>query len=398
MSSCRRNVAADQRGIPLAGDRLPHQLGNVENEVGLRLRGIGSTDLTNADADDVVEAPVWLGLGQVEDGADDLASTDGIGASVAVPLEEDRRAIVGLDRRPEVGSEGSALTVAKREVRTSEAAADRALATAFGEVQVLFPASFEGDRPALWVGEPNPVEGLESHGLPPLEQRVRGSDNRADLPSRKCCSTADVRQVGVARGRGACPAAQVTFTNAERLRHMSPRGPSQPSMRRLTVVMALLALGFGVLASRTTWIPFWITNDVTSVLMDWQRAGLSCGEPSVGMPGPMADWGCAGEFEGVTLHAGLYADAQGVFEIYAGVPAGTSGAETAGAFVSLLRATSLVRAAEPEMAAWLTSSNAAEGVMPVTSTTGILSAHVYRGSEHPELFVVPVGSSMLLAE
>ena len=169
-------------------------------------------------------------------------------------------------------------------------------------------------------------------------------------------------------------------------------------MRRPALVLALLVIGCGLLASRATWIPFWITNDVTSVLMDWQRAGLSCGAPSVGMPGPMVDWGCAGEYEGVTLHAGLYADAQGVFEIYAGVPAEASATNTAGAFVWLLRATSLVRAAAIETEAWLMSSNAAEAVMPVTSTTGILRASLYRGNGHPELFVVPLGSSMLLAE
>lgn len=190
----------------------------------------------------------------------------------------------------------------------------------------------------------------------------------------------------------------MTFADADCVRHMSPRGPSQASMRRPAVVVALLALGVGVFASRATWVPFWITNDVTSVLIDWQRAGLSCGQPSVGMPGPMVDWGCTGEFEAVTLHAGLYADAQGVFEIYAGVPAGTSGANAAGAFVRLLRATSLVRTAEAEMGAWLMSTNAADGAMPVTSTTGIVRAHVVRESGHPELFVVPLGSSMLLAE
>ena len=170
-------------------------------------------------------------------------------------------------------------------------------------------------------------------------------------------------------------------------------------MRRPAVVVAILALGVGVLVGRALSIPFWIPNDVTSVLIDWQRAGLSCREPTVGMPGPMAGWGCTGKFDGVTLHAGLEADAQGVFSIRAVVPAGTSGAMTAGAFVGLLRATSLVSAAEAEMDAWLMSSNAADGVMPVTSTTGILRAHVYRDDEgDPVLFVVPLGSSMELTQ
>ena len=168
-------------------------------------------------------------------------------------------------------------------------------------------------------------------------------------------------------------------------------------MRRPAVVVALLALGVGVWASRATWIPFWITNDVTSVLIDWQRAGLSCRQPTVGMPGPMVDWPCSTELEGVTLGASLEADAHGVFGIYVAVPTGTSGATAARAFSRLIRATSLLNAAEPEIEGWLNSSNAADGVMPVTATTGILRAVIYRDS-HPVLFIVPLGSSMLLTE
>jgi hypothetical protein len=168
-------------------------------------------------------------------------------------------------------------------------------------------------------------------------------------------------------------------------------------MRRLTALMALLALGVAAWVGRGPSIPFGLRQDVRSVLVDWRAAGLSCGERTVGMPGPMVDWGCTGEFEGVTLHARLEADAQGVFGIDAGVPAGTGGAATARAFVGLLRATSLLSAAEGEMESWLMSGNAADGVMPVTSTTGILRAVVYR-DPHPSLFVVPLGSSMLLTE
>lgn len=170
-------------------------------------------------------------------------------------------------------------------------------------------------------------------------------------------------------------------------------------MRRLAVSMVLLALAVGAWVGRGPSIPFWIKADVTWVLGEWGRAGLSCGEPSVGMPGPMAGWGCTGEFDGVRLHAGLEADAQGVFSIRAVVPAGTSGVSTAGAFVGLLRATSLLNAAEADMEAWLMSSNAADGVMPATSTTGILRAHVYHDDEgDPVVFIVPLGSSMELPQ
>jgi hypothetical protein len=168
-------------------------------------------------------------------------------------------------------------------------------------------------------------------------------------------------------------------------------------MRRPAVVVALLALGLGAWGGRGPSIPFGLTREVRSVIVDWHEAGLSCGEPAVGMPGPMVDWYCSNEFEGVTLHARLEADAQGVFGIHAGVPAGTSGPKTARAFIDLIRATSLLSAAEADLAAWLESSDAADGVMPVTASTGILRAVVYRDPQ-PGLFVVPIGSSMLLTE
>jgi hypothetical protein len=170
-------------------------------------------------------------------------------------------------------------------------------------------------------------------------------------------------------------------------------------MRRPALVVALLALGVGAWVSQALAIPFGLTSTVGSVLADWHKAGLSCGEPTVGMPGPMVDWFCNVEYEGVTLHARLEADAQGVFGIHAGVPAGTGGAKTSGAYIGLIRATSLLSAAEAEMEGWLKSTNAADSVMPVTATTGILRAVVFRDSEgDPVLFVVPLGSSMLLAE
>ena len=49
---------------------------------------------------------------------------------------------------------------------------------------------------------------------------------------------------------------------------MSRPAPSLASMRRPAIVVALLALGVGAWASRALSIPFWLTNDVTSVLVE----------------------------------------------------------------------------------------------------------------------------------
>src|SRR6185295_961728 len=80
-----------------------------------------------------------------------------------MPLEHDRCAVVRLDRRPEVRSEGSAGAFAAGEVRAPETALDHSLATAFGDKEELLPAAFQRDGPALGIREANPVERLKSH-------------------------------------------------------------------------------------------------------------------------------------------------------------------------------------------------------------------------------------------
>jgi hypothetical protein len=171
-------------------------------------------------------------------------------------------------------------------------------------------------------------------------------------------------------------------------------------MRRSLAVVPLLvlAIGAGVWANRSHWIPFWITNDVARVLLDWRDAGLSCREPAVGMPGPMVDWGCAGAFEGVTVHAGLEADAHGVFTLLVFLPAGTDARAADRAFAHVIRATSMLRADEAELVALLKATGPTDAVMPVTSTTGIGRAVVYLDPSRPVLSLVPAASSMQLAD
>src|SRR4051794_21362488 len=148
--------------VALVGDRLPDQLGDVEDEIRLGLRRIGrGAHLANAHAHRVVEPPVPVGVAGVEDRPDDLAAPGRVGAPVAVPFDHDRRPVVGLDHRAEVRTKGSGRTLPPGVVRAAEAPADRALAAALGEEQMLLPAALEADRPALWIREPDPVQRLE---------------------------------------------------------------------------------------------------------------------------------------------------------------------------------------------------------------------------------------------
>ncbi len=142
---------------------------DVDDEIGILPLGIvRCADLALADADNVVEAAVGVAVAEMKDGADDLPSSGWVRAAVSVQLEHDCRAVVGVDDGAEVRTERPGGGSAMREVRATEASVDRALAAALGQEQVLLPPALERDRPALGIGEANPVQVLELHGCTPL--------------------------------------------------------------------------------------------------------------------------------------------------------------------------------------------------------------------------------------
>lgn len=179
---------------------------------------------------------------------------------------------------------------------------------------------------------------------------------------------------------------------------MLPRLRVREAMKRGALSAIVLSLLVTACGDRVS-IPFQLTGDARSVIADWKAAGLLCGDPQVGMPGPAVDWVCERDFDGVAVTARLIADSVGVQSIHIGVPAATPGPDMARAFVGLLRATSLVSPDQQDLEDWLLSSNAADGAMPLRAETAIARASVARDSEgDPILYVVPLGSSMLLAE
>jgi hypothetical protein len=163
-----------------------------------------------------------------------------------------------------------------------------------------------------------------------------------------------------------------------------------------------MVLGFAVAACAGRGgpaIPFELTPGVETVVRDWRTAGLSCGEPTVGMPGPAVDWWCRGQVEGVEVNARLIADQFGVQSMHVGVPAGTPGAEAAAALVAIVEATSLIDLASPEITAWLRENDAADGTMPTTDATPLGRASIASDDDgHPVLYIVPLGSSMLIEQ
>jgi hypothetical protein len=102
---------------------------------------------------------VALVIARVDDRPDDAAA-DRVGTAVAVPLEHDRRPVVGLDDGAEIGAEGTVLAAA-REVCPPEPAADTSVAPSLGEVEVLLPTAAQPDCPPLRIGEAQPIERFE---------------------------------------------------------------------------------------------------------------------------------------------------------------------------------------------------------------------------------------------
>ena len=80
-----------------------------------------------------------------------------------MPLHHDHGPILGLDDGAEVGPEGAVGAVAAGEVRVAGPPADPALAAPFGEEEQLLPAAVQAYRPALGLGEADPVQRRKPH-------------------------------------------------------------------------------------------------------------------------------------------------------------------------------------------------------------------------------------------
>src|SRR5919201_3668970 len=106
----------------------------------------------------MVQPLVLLGIAEMKDSPDDLPSTRRIGPAVAMPLEHDRRPVVGLDHGPEVGPKWPRRALPTGKVRTAKPTSHRAFASSLGQIQVLLPAALEPDLPTLGIRKADPVQ------------------------------------------------------------------------------------------------------------------------------------------------------------------------------------------------------------------------------------------------
>jgi hypothetical protein len=159
-------------GASSLGDWFPDEFGNVDHEVGaVPVRIVRRADLAYTYAYNVVEAAVAFAVAEMKDAADDLPSARWIGAAISVPLDQEYRAVVGIDSSTKIRTERPGCGSALREVRAPEATTDRTLATALSEKQVLLPPALELDHPTLRIGEANPIQRLESQSCTPAASR-----------------------------------------------------------------------------------------------------------------------------------------------------------------------------------------------------------------------------------
>jgi hypothetical protein len=163
----------------------------------------------------------------------------------------------------------------------------------------------------------------------------------------------------------------------------------------LLLVGALLG---GCSGAETVSVPFEISAEVDETLAGWNRAGITCDGPELGMPGPVVSWSCRGRFDGVDVGVRLTADRHGLQSIHAGVASTMDRAATARGFVDLIDATSALAQIRSEIAEWLLANDAADGTMPISPSTAVGRVAVDTDPDGDVvLYVIPVGSSIKIA-
>jgi hypothetical protein len=142
-------------------------------------------------------------------------------------------------------------------------------------------------------------------------------------------------------------------------------------------------------------LPFAISADASATLVDWQRAGLPCGEAEVGQPGPAVDWSCRGTIAGSSISVVLTVDRHGVQAVVAGTGPEVDRQTAAEAFVGLVDVTSVLEPVRSEMAAWLRENNGSDDWMPPTTGVGIVHVQADAEDGSIELYIVPADSSIM---
>ncbi len=108
-----------------------------------------------------------------------------------------------------------------------------------------------------------------------------------------------------------------------------------------------------------------VPPSISTILDSWPKVGVACGEPQVGMPeGPgEPQWSCQGTLRGVRINIAFSADAAGLADMTAQVPAATKAQTAVGVFDDLMAATPAFSSAMPSIREWIKGWNGSQGLV-----------------------------------
>ena len=108
-----------------------------------------------------------------------------------------------------------------------------------------------------------------------------------------------------------------------------------------------------------------VPPSISAILDSWPKVGMACGEPQVGMregPGE-PQWSCQGTLRGVRINIAFSADAAGLADMTAQVPAATKAQTAVGVFDDLMAATPAFSSAMPSIREWIKGWNGSQGLV-----------------------------------
>lgn len=131
--------------------------------------------------------------------------------------------------------------------------------------------------------------------------------------------------------------------------------------RKSLVVAAVLGLAVAACSSQPPSPTATTPPAVAPVVAAWLDAGLSCGDPVVGMPENAPQWSCQGQLRGVHVNGEFIGDNAGLMDMTLELPSTTSRQTATAIFADVLAATPAFAARRSALDAWLDAWDGSSG-------------------------------------
>jgi hypothetical protein len=115
-----------------------------------------------------------------------------------------------------------------------------------------------------------------------------------------------------------------------------------------------------------------VPSAVAPLLDGWRQIGVSCGEPTVGMPDNMPQWSCQATLRGVQVNLSVIGDDDGAAQLVAQIPAATDRETAIAVFGDLVSSMRAFPSMQTDLLAWVQSWDGSSGQV----STGFPGAHV----------------------